>query len=181
MTTDTKPETKDDFSFKIGTTAWIAAAYVYYVFLEKDLHLLGSGDGLAYQLLIPAIGVVIYLGSIIAHEIGHAIALEAADIRVTGITIVFWGGYTSFGDSQKLRTSGKTEFWTAAAGPLCNLVIAFLIYVCLNVSSLKNFFLFYPCYCTGSIVNMKYVSSKCSLAFSLLLCELLSLALATID
>jgi len=129
MTTDTKPETKDDFSFKIGTTAWIAAAYVYYIFLEKDLHLLGSGDGLVYQLLIPAIGVVIYLGTIIAHEIGHAIAFTAAELRVTGITIVFWGGYTSAeDDSQKLLTSGKMEFWVAAAGPLCNLVIALLIY-----------------------------------------------------
>ena len=121
-------ENQSNFKFEIGLSGWIGAAYIYYVLLEKDLHLIGSGASNTDQWTVPAIGVGIFFGSVLIHELGHAFAFLLAKVRVTKIALEIWGGYTAFEDSSnRMRRSAKTQFWTSAAGPLANALVVLIV------------------------------------------------------
>lgn len=60
-------------------------------------------------------------GSLILHELAHAIVAQRFGLRISGITLFLFGGVAEL-ESEPL--SGATEFWIAIAGPLASLCIA---------------------------------------------------------
>jgi Zn-dependent protease/CBS domain-containing protein len=71
---------------------------------------LSSGAALALALLTTAL----FVGSILAHEVAHALAFRSRGIPVRGITLFMFGGYT-MGATEARRPSD--EFLIAAVGP----------------------------------------------------------------
>ena len=61
-----------------------------------------------------------FFGSILLHELGHALAARREGIEVTGIDLFFFGGVMKM--SRDTYTPGQ-EFRVAAAGPLVTLLI----------------------------------------------------------
>ena len=61
-----------------------------------------------------------FFGSILLHELGHAVVARREGIEVTGIDLFFFGGVMKM--SRDTSTPGQ-EFRVAAAGPLVTLVI----------------------------------------------------------
>ena len=57
---------------------------------------------------------VLFFGSIVLHELGHALAARRSGIEVTGIDLFFFGGVMKM--SRDTDTPGK-EFFVAVAGP----------------------------------------------------------------
>jgi Zn-dependent protease len=86
---------------------------------------LHSNNDVAY--LTTVVTVLLFFGSLIVHELGHAIAARREGIQVQRIELFLFGGTTYMNrDSQ---TPGE-EFRIAAAGPLGTLLF---IAVCLGV------------------------------------------------
>lgn len=77
------------------------------------------GTGVAVTM--AAVGAVAFFGSILAHELAHALEASHRDIRVKGITLLLFGGVTEMHtESQHPRD----EFVVAAVGPYVSLVCA---------------------------------------------------------
>ncbi|MCH8817805.1 MAG: site-2 protease family protein [Chloroflexi bacterium] len=122
-------ESDPGFEFKIGASAWFGMAFTYVYILNLDAHLLLDSPSSEDQYLLPLIGVGMLFGSILLHEIGHAIAFTVAGFKVRTIALEVWGGYTAAetGISQWRLPLGK-YFWTSFAGPGVNLLIAVVVW-----------------------------------------------------
>src|SRR4051812_47216583 len=72
-----------------------------------------------------ALGLVaIVFGSVVLHELGHALVARHAGLPVRAIRLVPGGGVPRMDPSQPGPPSRETEIRVAAAGPLGNLVLA---------------------------------------------------------
>ncbi len=82
---------------------------------------------------IPLIPVAIFAGSIIVHEVAHAMVMGLNGIKVAKISVEMWGGYTQpAGDDplSLLRLPAAKYFSVAVAGPAANLLVAIGIGIC---------------------------------------------------
>lgn len=70
---------------------------------------------------VGAIGALLFLGSLLAHEIAHCVVARRNDVTVEGITLWMFGGYAQFEDDP--ATPGA-EFRITAAGPATSLALA---------------------------------------------------------
>lgn len=80
-----------------------------------------------------AMGVVaaaLFFGSILLHELGHAIQARRDDVEIDGITLWLFGGVARFKD---LYASPGAEFRIAIAGPLVTLAIAAALFAVIAV------------------------------------------------
>ncbi len=63
---------------------------------------------------VGIVGAVMFLGSLLAHEMAHAIVARRNDVRVEGITLWLFGGFAQF---ENEPASPGAEFRITAAGP----------------------------------------------------------------
>jgi Zn-dependent protease len=75
------------------------------------------------SVLLGALTVALFFGSVVAHELGHAFAALRAGLKVDGIELWMFGGFARLSESP--RTPGE-QFRIAAAGPLVSLVLTVL-------------------------------------------------------
>ena len=84
---------------------------------------LGGSDTEAY--VVAVLAALLFFGSIILHELGHAFAARRSKIEVQGIDLFFFGGIAKL--SRDSESPGE-EFRVAAAGPLVTLLIVVAAY-----------------------------------------------------
>lgn len=84
--------------------------------------LLTSREALGWALANAAL----FYGSIVFHELAHAVSARAFRVGVRGITLVFWGGYTETNPGQR---GPFASFVISAAGPFSTLVLAGIFWV----------------------------------------------------
>lgn len=70
---------------------------------------------------IGAVGALLFLGSLLAHEVAHAVVARRNGVTVVGITLWMLGGFAQFDDDPK--TPGA-EFRITAAGPATSIGLA---------------------------------------------------------
>src|SRR5215469_2826634 len=73
-----------------------------------------------------ALAAIIF-GSVVLHELGHALVARGAGIPAKGIILLPIGGITILDESQSVpdpATTWKRDVRIAAAGPVVNLIIA---------------------------------------------------------
>ncbi len=105
----------DLFGIRIGVDrTWFLILFLMIFWLSgyfrQALH---SSDGTAYATTV--ITVLVLFGSLIIHELGHALAARRQGIEVRRIDLFLFGGLTQMG--RDAATPGE-EFKIAAAGPL---------------------------------------------------------------
>jgi Zn-dependent protease/CBS domain-containing protein len=83
----------------------------------------GLGDGT--YLAMAVVAAVIFFGSILAHELGHAVQARRDGMEIDGITLWLFGGVARF---KGMFPSAGAEFRIAIAGPLVSLVLG-LVFV----------------------------------------------------
>ncbi len=105
---------------RIGVSpSWFLVLFLF-VFLLTD-SFADSLDGnrtLAYLTAVTA--ALLFFGSIVLHELGHALAARREGISVAGIDLFFFGGLMRM---NRDTDSPGAEFRVAAAGPLVTVVI----------------------------------------------------------
>ena len=104
--------------------SWIVATDV---FPRVDSEL-----ALRWRLGLAAGGVLFFLGSILAHEFGHALAARRHGIQTSSIRLWIFGGVAAL--SRPARTPAA-EFQIAVAGPGTNAVLAALF---LSIAALSR-------------------------------------------
>jgi Zn-dependent protease len=126
-------------TFKIGSiggvpisvdASWFLLA-AFLVFQEVQIlsDALGSGTALA----IGVLTAVLFLGSILGHELAHAGVAKARKLGVTGIRLFMFGGATSI----QMENKPADEFLTTVVGPLTSIAIGFALRGAATIHSLS--------------------------------------------
>jgi Zn-dependent protease len=108
------------FGIRIGVNAsWFLILFLFIFWLSQSYtNILDDDETLGYATALGA--AVLFFGSIVLHELGHALAARRSGIEVAGIDLFFFGGVMKM--SRDTDTPGK-EFFVAVAGPLVTLAI----------------------------------------------------------
>lgn len=72
---------------------------------------------------VAALGTLLFVGSLLAHELGHSVVARRNDIEVVGITLWMFGGVAEM--KTDARSAGA-ELRIALAGPAMSILIAVL-------------------------------------------------------
>ena len=110
------------FGIRIGASpSWFIVLGVLIFLLSgyfKDIIVGGSPTG---GYLVAVAAVMLFFGSIVLHELGHALVARRLGIGISGIDLWFFGGIAKM---SRDTDSPGTEFKIAVAGPVVTLVIA---------------------------------------------------------
>jgi Zn-dependent protease len=99
--------------------SWFLILFLWIVWLKSSFSATLTEPGQGFVAAVVA--AFLFFGSILLHELGHAVAARREGIGVVGVDLFFFGGYMR--SSRDSETPGE-EFRVAAAGPTVNLVIA---------------------------------------------------------
>ena len=116
------------FGIRVGVDAsWFLVLFFFIFLLSGSFRAtLNSSDTVAYLTAVAA--VLLFFGSLILHELGHALVARRLGIGIAGIDLWFFGGLAKM---QRDADSPGTEFKIAVAGPLVTLAV---VVVCLAAS-----------------------------------------------
>jgi Zn-dependent protease/CBS domain-containing protein len=108
------------FGIRIGVNlSWFVVLFLFiFWFQQQFTDILGDQTLGFLTAVLTSLG---FFGSILLHELGHALAARREGITVTGIDLFLFGGVMKM--SQDTRTPGQ-EFRVSAAGPLVTLLVA---------------------------------------------------------
>lgn len=109
------------FGIRIGvSTSWFLVLFLLlYVFTRRFESTLGVGSSEAF--VMATLAALVFFGSILLHELGHALAAVREGIEVSGIDLFIFGGV------MKMAREGQSPgamFRISAAGPAVTLLIA---------------------------------------------------------
>ncbi|HEX9123078.1 MAG TPA: site-2 protease family protein [Actinomycetota bacterium] len=102
---------------------WIAVLITYTLWAQFDALYAGVGTGTALALAVFA--AALFFASVFLHELAHAVAARLHHIPVFGITLVFFGGFTSAKSDAK---GPGPAFVISAVGPGTSAVLGVLFW-----------------------------------------------------
>jgi Zn-dependent protease len=119
----------DAFGIRIGVDfGWFLILFVMIFLLSAPFRqTLHSSDGVAYMTTV--VSVLLLFGSLIAHELGHALVARRQGIEVKQIDLFLFGGLTQM--SRDAATPGE-DFKVAIAGPAATFGVI-LLCLALNI------------------------------------------------
>jgi Zn-dependent protease len=104
---------------QIGVNAsWFLVLFLFIFLLNEPFADVLADDTVGFGAAVAA--ALLFFGSIVLHELGHALAARREGIEVSGIDLFFFGGVMKMSSDT---TSPGSEFRVAVAGPLVTLVI----------------------------------------------------------
>ncbi len=102
--------------------SWFVLLFIFIFVFSDQFRLLLKGSDLTAYMTAVACALLLF-GSVLLHELGHALVARRLGAQVEGIQLILFGGLTlRRGDSQ----SPGEEFKVAAAGPAVTLIITLL-------------------------------------------------------
>jgi Zn-dependent protease len=108
---------------------WLFMLFLLILLLSGSFRTaLHSSDTVAYVTTVAT--VLLFFGSLILHELGHAVAARRQGIGVTRIELYLFGGLTEM--SREARTPAE-EFKIAAAGPFATLLVV-LVFLAVDMA-----------------------------------------------
>src|SRR3954451_20493239 len=109
---------------RVGVNAsWFVVLFLFiYLFQGSFEAILDTTGTTAFAVAVVA--AVLFFGSILLHELGHALAARREGIEVSGIELFLFGGVMKM--SRDTDTPGS-EFRVAAGGPAVTLAIAVVV------------------------------------------------------
>jgi Zn-dependent protease len=117
----------DVFGIRIGADGtWFVILFLVIFWLSSPFRqTLHSSDGVAY--LTTVVTALLFFGSLVLHELGHALVARRQGIQVRSIQLFLFGGLTHM--SRDAQSPGE-EFKISAAGPAATFAFVLL---CLTV------------------------------------------------
>jgi Zn-dependent protease len=102
--------------------SWFLVLFLVIIWMSDYYEsILGDGAGGSEPFALAAISALAFFGSILLHELGHAVVAIRNGIGITDITLWLFGGVARM---SRDTDSAGVEFRVAAAGPLVTLLIA---------------------------------------------------------
>ena len=118
------------FGIRVGASpSWFVVLFVL-IYLLSDYFESKLGGSATEAYLVAVAAVLLFFGSIILHELGHALAARRQGIVTNGIDLWFFGGIAKL--SRDTESPGA-EFKIAAAGPA---VTALITALCVGIGAL---------------------------------------------
>ena len=109
------------FGIRIGVEpSWFIVLFLIIWSLSGYYDDLFPGEGTT-SFVLAVISALLFFGSVLLHELGHAVVAIRGGIGITGIDLWMFGGVAKM--ERDTRTAGE-EFRVAAAGPAVTLVLA---------------------------------------------------------
>jgi Zn-dependent protease len=110
------------FGIRIGVHAsWFLVLFLWIIWLKDPFASILVNESQGFTASV--IAAFLFFGSIVLHELGHALAARREGIGVAGIDLFFFGGFMRA--ERDSETPGE-EFRVAAAGPAVTLLLAVL-------------------------------------------------------
>jgi Zn-dependent protease len=107
------------FGIRVGVNAsWFIVLFLFIYWLQGSFGDILDDESLGFVVAVAA--ALGFFGSILLHELGHALAARREGIAVNGIDLFFFGGVMKM---SRDTTSPGQEFRVAVAGPLVTLAI----------------------------------------------------------
>jgi Zn-dependent protease len=105
---------------RIGVSrSWFVVLFLFiWVLSDYFQEVLGGGDGESYAVAVAS--ALLFFGSIILHELGHALQARREGIEIAGIDLWFFGGIAQIKSETQ---SPGAEFRVAIAGPIVTLLV----------------------------------------------------------
>jgi Zn-dependent protease len=118
------------FGIRIGASpSWFVVLFVF-IYFGADYFRQELGGSVTQAYVVAVAGVFLFFGSLVLHELGHALVARREGIAISGIDLWFFGGVAKMArDTQ----SPGSEFRISVAGPLVTFVI---VLVCLGLLAL---------------------------------------------
>jgi Zn-dependent protease len=111
------------FGIRIGVSvSWFVVLFVF-IFTLSDTFRDQLGGSQTQGYVVAVIAALLFFGSLILHELGHALTAQRSGIEITGIDLWFFGGMAKM--SRDTNSPGE-EFRVSAAGPAVTLAIVAL-------------------------------------------------------
>ncbi len=111
------------FGIRVGVNAsWFLVLFLFIFYLNRAFDRVLDDPTAAFACSVGA--ALGFFGSILLHELGHAVAARREGIAVSGIDLFFFGGVMKM--SSDTRSPGQ-EFRVAIAGPLVTLGIVIVV------------------------------------------------------
>jgi Zn-dependent protease len=120
------------FGIRIGVSAsWFFVLLFLIIILSEYFHqVLHGSSSTAYAVAVA--GALGYFGSLILHELGHALVSRRLGIPILGIDLWFFGGMAK--PAREPETAGE-EFKVAAAGPAVTLALAVICAIAIALAA----------------------------------------------
>jgi Zn-dependent protease len=117
------------FGIRIGVSASWFVVLFYFIFVLSDSfrNVLHGSDTQAYAVAVAA--ALLFFGSLILHELGHALEARRSGIGITGIDLWFFGGMAKM---DRDPSSPGEEFRVSFAGPAVTILI---VAVCVAIGT----------------------------------------------
>jgi len=105
--------------------SWFLILFLVIWWLSSSYReILGVGDDSLEPYLLAVASALLFFGSILLHELGHALVALRRGIPMSGIDLWMFGGVARM---ERDSDSAATEFKIAVAGPLVTLAIAVVL------------------------------------------------------
>lgn len=98
---------------------WIAVLFTYSRYVTVRVE--ATGHDHAWAIALALLSATLFFGSVLVHELAHAVTARLLGIPVGGITLVFWGGFT---ETRAEDRGPRGEFLVSTAGPASSLALA---------------------------------------------------------
>jgi Zn-dependent protease len=109
------------FGFRVGVhPSWFLILFLWIALLQDNFENAITASGQSF--IAAVISAFLFFGSIVLHELGHALAARREGIGVGGIDLFFFGGFMRA--DRDSETPGE-EFRVAFAGPAVTLLLTF--------------------------------------------------------
>lgn len=117
------------FGVEIGLHySWFIIAFLITFSLAGQFRLNNPDWSTSLRWSIAILTAVLFFGSIVVHELSHALVAKARGLPVRSITLFALGGVALI---EKESADAKTEFWMGIVGPITSFVIGF---ICLMIT-----------------------------------------------
>src|SRR5437868_15159377 len=110
-----------NIEIKLNISLAFIAFFVAYVLATRVLPSMAPGINGGFYWLVGALASVVFIGSILWHELAHSMVALRYGIPVVQIVLYLFGGVAQI--ARDPERPGQ-EFWIAIAGPVSSVVLA---------------------------------------------------------